>query len=388
MKSISFIVLFVLSFTTYSQIKSGIIVYTSSYTVDIDPELDIDPYKGPEAEEINNQVFTYTTQFNENYFRSKSGVGTNDYQVLIDRKTGGMVYVMTSDISKTVQFIDLTKSMKQMEEMNDYDDFDPYSYEDEENEENDSPGYHEDFYQELLRMKPKDTVIIRTGETKEILGYNCKKVILKIKGNLTETVWYTEELPELNDLSKIHSSIKGIALSVHTESSGLYSSQTDVTELKATPDELSGDQKLEVPEGYILDIGTIYTNNGEIEPYSSPYSSLPDFISFQDKEKLSEQIHVELKKAMKASESKEEPYYYFYFNLEIFMNENGKISEIIQKDESAVLSEKKMNAILKKLKKTIAIQPVTIYGKPIPFKLELSYSGSSEVGPAQYYDGE
>jgi GLPGLI family protein len=379
MKLISFLALWGLALPVFAQMKSGAITYKTTVESNEDVE------GSEELGDLNNYSFDYTTQFNENYLLSKSELGMINYTSLVDRKTGSMIYSMTSEISKTVEFIDLTKSMNQLKEtLLDY----PYIEEEEiEMEEVNPDGYHEDFYKELLSMPPKDTVIIRTTETKQILGYNCKKVILKIKGGVVETVWYTEELPELNDLFKIHSSIRGLALSVHIKTE-LYSTLSDVTEI-SPENGLNEVESFTVPEGYNLDLGSIYVSDGEVSEFANSYFTFPDFVLFQDREKLIQQLTAELEKTIKESSSKEDRYHYYYFDLEIEISDQGRITEINFEEDATDIPEKKMNAMVNRLKKNVKIDPATVYGKPVASKLDLNFSGSdNEVDPAQYYDEE
>ncbi len=382
MKLISLLALLGFSLSAYAQMKSGAVTYKTSVVSNQETE----EYEG--LGDLSDYSFTYTTQFNENYFLSKSELGMINYTSLVDRKTGSMIYSMTSEISKTIEFIDLTKSMNQIKEMTEYNDYGPYSDEEEPDIEETNPdGYHEDFYKELLSMKPKDTVIVSTTETKQILGYNCKKVILKIKGGIIETVWYTEELPELNDLFKIHSSIRGLALYVHIKTE-MYTTLSEVTEISAA-NGLNEVESFTVQEGYNLDLGSIYVSDGEVSEFANSYFTFPDFVLFQDREKLIQQLTAELEKTIKESSSKEDRYHYYYIDLEIKISDQGRITEINFEEDATDIPEKKMNAMVNRLKKNVKIDPATVYGKPVASKLDLNFSGSdNEVDPAQYYDEE
>jgi len=61
-----------------------------------------------------------------------------------------------------------------------------------------------------------------TGETKTVLGYNCKKAIGKLSDGTTFTVWYTPDLvPENNDYQTANKSLPGLAMQYETSMGNL-----------------------------------------------------------------------------------------------------------------------------------------------------------------------
>lgn len=75
----------------------------------------------------------------------------------------------------------------------------------------------------LIQMSPADwkeankkyegVAFAYSNETKEILGYACKKAIGKLKDGSSFTVWYTPDLiPENKDFQSGHQSLPGLAM--------------------------------------------------------------------------------------------------------------------------------------------------------------------------------
>lgn len=383
MKFISLIALLGLSLTAYSQLKSGAITYQSTVTNNSN-QVKKTPFED-DFETPPDYTYHSTTQFNENYFLSKTELERNNYTVLINRKTSSVSYSMADDYSKTIEFFDLSKSMEEIEKMSES--IENYGYEEESMEYNNESGYHEDFYRELLSMPPRDTVVIQTTETREILGYHCKKVIIKIKGEIIQTVWYAEELSGLSDLFKIHKSIKGLALLVEMKTPA-YTIVSEVTEISTT-DGLKEIEAFSLPAGYDLDLGTIYVSDGEEDESSYDFSSSPDFVSFDGRKEFIKQVAAELEKTIKEVRSKKDNYYYYSIDFQISIDEQGKISDITYEADANDIPEKKMEALILRLKKNVKVQPAALYGKPVTGKLELNYSNSgTEMGPEQYYDEE
>lgn len=83
------------------------------------------------------------------------------------------------------------------------------------------------------------------GDEKEIAGYNCKKAILETKDGSEITIYYTEDLPNI-DVSDQASGIKGFPMEITTVTD-MFTTITRVT----TIEEGKVDKiKMEVPEGY------------------------------------------------------------------------------------------------------------------------------------------
>ncbi len=99
--------------------------------------------------------------------------------------------------------------------------------------------------------KKEDTKIETTTETKEIIGFKCKKAILKTEDGVEMIMWYTTDLiAALEGFQQFNTKgINGVPLEFATEQQGLKMHFT------ATKFEKTVDEKifsLTIPEGYTL----------------------------------------------------------------------------------------------------------------------------------------
>lgn len=92
------------------------------------------------------------------------------------------------------------------------------------------------------------------GETKKILGYDCKKAIISVENQGEFELWYTEEIvPEIREGQFLYEEIKGLPLEMTTKMMGM-----DIKlEAYSFKDKLSKKQKenlfsLEIPKGYTV----------------------------------------------------------------------------------------------------------------------------------------
>lgn len=93
-----------------------------------------------------------------------------------------------------------------------------------------------------------DVEVIKLDDTKEILGYTCKKAIVKVKGSSELTVYYTDEIDTGIDNSSnvIFRDIEGMMLEFEMDQDGLQMHFVAVNiDKKKVSDDL-----FEIPEGY------------------------------------------------------------------------------------------------------------------------------------------
>lgn len=83
------------------------------------------------------------------------------------------------------------------------------------------------------------------GDEKEIAGYKCKKAILETKDGSEITIYYTEDLPNI-DVSDQASGIKGFPMEITTVTDMF----TTITRVKSIEEGKVDKIKMEVPEGY------------------------------------------------------------------------------------------------------------------------------------------
>jgi hypothetical protein len=106
--------------------------------------------------------------------------------------------------------------------------------------------------QKEMKDKP-ETTVVNTTETKEIAGYTCKKAIVKMKENGSETetelvVFYTEEIAsaKMNELNPLYKDIPGTMLEYSMNENGMNMFLTAISVEK----EKIADSEFETPEGY------------------------------------------------------------------------------------------------------------------------------------------
>lgn len=94
-------------------------------------------------------------------------------------------------------------------------------------------------------VKPEVDV---TGETKEILGYKCKEVIITSEDESEIIVYVTEEIAPKNNKSNYGSSVKGFALQIEVEQPMFNMIMTATNIEKKVKDKKAFDTK--IPDGY------------------------------------------------------------------------------------------------------------------------------------------
>jgi GLPGLI family protein len=103
-----------------------------------------------------------------------------------------------------------------------------------------------------MKETPEATVV-NTSETKEIAGYMCKKAIIKMKENGSETetelvVFYTEEIAsaKINEVNPLYKDIPGTMLEYSMNEKGMIMQLTAISVEK----EKISDTEFETPEGF------------------------------------------------------------------------------------------------------------------------------------------
>lgn len=355
-----------------AQIKAGRITYET----EIKNYYNTEAFDGKKSEpDTFATSSTYTIDFNERYIRTFIGMDEllTDYISIQDKSTGKIYFATLTEEDKTIHFIDLDR---------DYiDDPDPEYYNDYEEQKPDLDHYHEGFYMDLLRMPVNDTVVIATDETKEILGFTCKKYIMKIKSQ-TITLWATNEVTGIEQSYNFPKQITGLILELYLKEK--KESLHTIATVFSTQTTLTNDNIAFVPEGYTLSLGTLYVDSYDIQHSINPYAlqDNPGFITEpSDYTKVMQSICKEIDNAISPALKKE--YHYAFAEVLITIDEKGKITLVASQDayEYSEGMENKPDIDYKKLAKNIEknysfSQPFQLSGKPVTSTLTLSYSYS------------
>ncbi len=105
----------------------------------------------------------------------------------------------------------------------------------------------------MAELEKYETSVEETGETREIAGYDCKKVIVHVKNKETEeenniTVYYTDkyEIGNIYSDKAMFDKVDGLMLQYELDTRGMRMvfTATDVKKKKVSDDEF------EIPEGY------------------------------------------------------------------------------------------------------------------------------------------
>lgn len=115
----------------------------------------------------------------------------------------------------------------------------------------------ESSYEEIQKEfeREPEVEIEITDETKEIAGYNCKKIIIRVINSKGETsdenyAWFTEDLdvnPNLNFSQKFFEGVNGLLMEYQMDMSGgmmMKFTATEVEKKKISP------KDFKIPEGY------------------------------------------------------------------------------------------------------------------------------------------
>lgn len=107
---------------------------------------------------------------------------------------------------------------------------------------------------EMAKASKVKSVEFVEGETKEIIGYKCKKAIVTFENDYVSEVWYTEDIvPNLRGGQYLFEEIKGLPLEMNAKTFGMEMQMT-AYEFKAKLGKKDIQQKfsMEIPKGYTL----------------------------------------------------------------------------------------------------------------------------------------
>ncbi len=111
----------------------------------------------------------------------------------------------------------------------------------------------EDMDEEQRQSTEVESVDFVSGETKEIIGYTCKKAIVTLKNGGKAEVWYTEEIvPPYREGQYLYEKIPGLPLEINTTYRKSMDLKIVAFEFKKKikkPEEVFS---LEVPEKYTI----------------------------------------------------------------------------------------------------------------------------------------
>jgi GLPGLI family protein len=105
----------------------------------------------------------------------------------------------------------------------------------------------EDSEQEQKEAEEQSNIEYIKGETKEILGYKCKKAIIKTEDGGEAVIYYTEDLPNV-DVSDQAQGIKGFPMEMMV----VTDMMTTITRVNSIEEGKVEKIKMVVPEGYDL----------------------------------------------------------------------------------------------------------------------------------------
>lgn len=107
---------------------------------------------------------------------------------------------------------------------------------------------------EMMNASKVRSVEIVEGESKEIIGYKCKKAIVTFENDFVSEVWYTEDIvPGLRGGQFLFDEIKGLPLEMSSKSFGM-DMQIEAYEFKGKLSKKDIQQKFsfDIPKGYTL----------------------------------------------------------------------------------------------------------------------------------------
>lgn len=251
-------------------------------------------------------------------------------------------------LDKMIQFMDGERSSEKSELGN------------EENQESAPSDHSKDFYRELLDIPLNDTVVYHSKETKTILGYLCKKEVLKIGKDETQTYWVTDEIKSFNGYNGMDKYFTGTYLEV-TLTNAVYSYTMEATEVKPTHT-LKENEVISLPEGYRLFLGE-FPDMDESDHHVVNDNYIPEFVSVGDHFEENQKKIVDA--YLQFYDFSEEA---MYDRLTIEINPTGNITKV---DGSISSSEAESQKLLKAIQKKCVLDPVTLYGKAVPCRFEL-----------------
>lgn len=105
--------------------------------------------------------------------------------------------------------------------------------------------------EQRMAMEKKEVELIE-GDTKEVMGYTCKKAIITGADEEEAVVWYTEEIvPNYRESEYLHEDIPGLPLEMYTKY-GKMDLKIVAFEFKNKVKKEDQVFSLEVPEGFAL----------------------------------------------------------------------------------------------------------------------------------------
>ncbi len=218
-------------------------------------------------------------------------------------------------------------------------------------EENDPYEDLEEFY------KKPDTSVIQMSDTKNILGYTCKRTVLDITNGTSIELWCTDEIKTRSAMAQLPDEITGTILELTIfDKSG----ETRQIATSVTPGLQERIASLVPPPTTVFELPAMYVWNGEV---SYEDRTFPDFITYptytRDWNKLNEFVEKADKKQSPHNE---------YFTIEL--NERGEVVSCVVTLEPG--NEALGKRVEKLLRQKGAFTPVLIEGQPISCRFDVS----------------
>lgn len=346
MKSLMLFLVFI-PVLLHAQMTSGTIVYQVNYD-----------YLLESVEDDTDPSF-FTIEFNEHYRKSYASAEwmQEEYITISDLTTKTDYFYNLNKTEKSMHCIDLSPLPE--EETNSWMDGEEEWIEEPE----DTPeiDLSKDFYKQLLAMPSKnDTVVYHSKETKDILGYTCKKVVLKIGKETTNVYWVTDEISGSEDLGSLSAYFSGTILQMSSDN-GMSHYAYEATEIRNTS-KLKEKELPELPNGYHLYLGVFYAADR-----FGLGGDTPNYIDLGKHFKENRSTVLKIYRAIYDIPAES----YETFTVEV--NEKGVVTAINMNSSSTQLYADDHTAkLLKKVQKKVVFEPVLLSGKAVPFRMDLS----------------
>lgn len=335
----------------FAQVKSGKLVYTT-YTESNSG--DQPPVKTRFAIEFNDQLICYGKEDDD-------GISC---RTLENKATKTNTYCYLDSKKKHMQFFfdeQFTEEITQNYHFR----YGPYDQEDSFDIGTGADG----------RSPGKDTIVVESDETKTIIGFVCRKAILKIRNEQTWTIWYTPEITGLENLFELGNVVKGTVLS-YTSEDRFGSHHADAVELDKSATFAEKDLFI-IPEGYYLRLKPVYVYSDLHYVPIEEQLRTPSFLSFGSPKEIVQRIISEMDKSITV---KDPEFPGTHFNVSIFFDEKGTVSRIVF-DNEADDKKAKFNKtqLINEITQHCSLkEPATLYGKAVPVELKINYSHYEE----------
>lgn len=312
-----------------------------------------------ESNEGRSNLAKFTIEFNQYYQKTVSSadwMGEDGIQQisLSDLRTNAYYLYTLNENNKTMHCIDLSPS--DGEGLMDSEEY----YEEEEPEEEADPYVGKDFYKKLLEMpERRDTIVYRSEETKDILGYTCKKVVMKV-GKDETIFWTTDQIAKSQGFGTLDKYLSGAVLEVESKNQ-VFTYRFNATEIQNTCT-LSENEIPKLPDGYHLWLGIFYKTK-QADNYA-PNDKVPDYIETGEhfRENLFKAYDI-FQTVLGTPESD-------YESLMIQVNEKGTIT-LINFSGIEGKDNEHIQKLRKKLRAECVFEPVKLAGTAVPFEVEV-----------------